>query len=223
VTPDGKCNWGGFYESLPLHLVSNGDTPSVYDRNPGGDKMQFQTNLNDTMKQLKLVKNTTRNYSCRENQVIVMEAMRDVCCFKYCQDVIIFGNQGKNAKGSLEDALPCILHLQKKAMSKIIDILLVKSFHNVKNQSAAGRIWHANFVSKILHTTAFGTAEEPGPYVLPVGFDGELGEINFNDNWAKYIEHSLDEILPLIIIDHPDKLADWTSCMSKLIEIFIFW
>jgi hypothetical protein len=29
VTPDGKCDWGGFYNSLPLHLVSHGDTPSV--------------------------------------------------------------------------------------------------------------------------------------------------------------------------------------------------
>jgi hypothetical protein len=46
-----------------------------------------------------------------------------------------------------------------------------------------------------------------------------VGEIKFNDKWAKYIEHSLDEILPLTITDQPDKLADWTSCMSKLSEI----
>jgi hypothetical protein len=56
VKPDGKCDWGGFYDSLPLDLVSHGDTPSVYDRYPGGEKMQFRTNLNDTMKQFKLVK-----------------------------------------------------------------------------------------------------------------------------------------------------------------------
>jgi hypothetical protein len=148
VTPDGKCDWGGFYDSLPLHLVSHGDTPSVYDRNPGGNKMRFQTNLNDTMKQLKLVKYTTKKYSPDEKQAIVLEAMCDFCRFKYCQDVINFGNQGKNAMGSLED-LPCILHLHKRVMEKIIDILLVKSFHHVKNQSAAGRICRVNFVSKL--------------------------------------------------------------------------
>jgi hypothetical protein len=80
-----------------------------------------------------------------------------------------------------------------------------QSFHRVKNQSAAGRICHANFVS----------AEEPWPYVLPVGSDGELGEIKFNDKWANDIEHSLDEILPLIITDQPDKLAYWPpACQS---------
>jgi hypothetical protein len=42
VTPDGKCDWGGFYDSLSLHLVSHGDTPSVYDHNPGGDKCDFE-------------------------------------------------------------------------------------------------------------------------------------------------------------------------------------
>jgi hypothetical protein len=97
----------------------------------------------------------------------VEEAMLAVCLFKYCQDVINFGNEGKNAMGSLEDALPCILHLHKrgmeKSMEKIIEILLVKSFQHVKNQSAAGRICHAKFESKNLNTTAFGTAEEPGP------------------------------------------------------------
>jgi hypothetical protein len=33
----------------------------------------------------------------------------------------------------------------------------------------------------------------------------------------------LDEILPLIITDQPDKLADWTSCMSKLSDFFDFF
>jgi hypothetical protein len=42
-------------------------------------------------------------------------------------------------------------------------------------------------VSKVLNTTAFGTAEEPGPYAIPVGSDRELGEINFNDKCAKDI------------------------------------
>jgi hypothetical protein len=220
VTPDGKCEWGGFYDLLPLHLVSHGDTTSVYDRNPGGNKIRFRTNLNDTMNQLKLVKYTTKKYSPDEKQAIVVEAMRDVCRFKYCQDVINLGNQGKNTMGYLEDALPFILHLHKIVMEKIIEILLVKPFHHVKKQSAAGRIWHANFVSKVLNTTAFGTAEEPGTYVLPVGSDGEMGEIKLNDKWAKYIEHFLDEILSLIITDQPDKLADWTSCVSKLSEMF---
>jgi hypothetical protein len=186
----------------------------------GGDKMQSQTILNDTMNQLKLVKYTTKKYSPDEKQATVVKAMCDVCRFKYCQDVINFGNQGKNAMGSFEDALPCILHLQKRVMEKIIEILLVKSFHHVKNESEVGRTCHANFVSKVLNTTAFGTAEEPGPYVLPVGSDGELGEIKFNDRWANDIENSLDEILPLIITDQPDKLADWTSWMSKLSEFF---
>jgi hypothetical protein len=149
--------------------------------------------------------------------------MRDVCRLKYCQDPINFGNQGKHAMGSLEDALPCILHLHKIVMEKIIEILLVKYFHQVKNQSAAGIICHANFVSKVLNTTAFGTAEEPGPYVLPVGSDGELGEIKFNDKWAKDIENYLVDILPLFITDQPDKLADWTSCMSKLSDFLEFW
>jgi hypothetical protein len=120
VTPDRKCDWGGFYDSLPLHLGSRDDTPSMYDRNPAGDKMRFRTNLNDTMKQLKLVKYTTKKYSPDEKQAIMVEAMRDVCRFKYCQDVINFGNQGKNAMGSLEDALPCILHLHKRVMKKTL-------------------------------------------------------------------------------------------------------
>jgi hypothetical protein len=33
----------------------------------------------------------------------------------------------------------------------------------------------------------------------------------------------LVDILPLFITDQPDKLADWTSCMSKLSDFLEFW
>jgi hypothetical protein len=121
--------------------------------------MQFRTNLNDTMKQLILVKYTRKKYCPDEKQAIVVEAMRDICRFKYCQDVINFRNQSNNSMGSLEDTLPCILHLHKRVMGKIIEILLDESFQHVKNQSAASKICYANFVSKVLNTTACGTAE----------------------------------------------------------------
>jgi hypothetical protein len=87
------------------------------------------------MKQLKLVKYTTKKYSPDEKQAIMVEAMRYGYGSKYCQAVINFGNQGKHAMGSLEDALPRILHLHKRFMEKIIEILLVKSFHQVNRGS----------------------------------------------------------------------------------------
>jgi hypothetical protein len=57
-------------------------------------------------------------------------------------------------------------------------------------------------------------------FFISPGFAFARSRVRLPTKWAKDIEYSLDEILPLIITDHPDKLAYWTSCMSKLSEMF---
>jgi hypothetical protein len=42
-------------------------------------------------------------------------------------------------------------------------------------------------MSKFLNIIAFGTPEDPGPYVVPHDGDGKLGDIKFNDGWAKIL------------------------------------
>jgi hypothetical protein len=83
--------------------------------------------------------------------------------------------------GSLEDAIPCILHLHKCVIKNLIEMLMCQSLNEADNQLKDGRIAHCRKMSKFLNTIAFGSPEDPGPYVVPHDKDGKLGDIKFKN------------------------------------------
>jgi hypothetical protein len=218
VTKAGVLQWDQFYESLPFCLVSHDNKPSVYDRDPN-TTVRYDAQLKRTLLQLGLLP-ASRLKDIPAKKQMAVTAMKTICKFSWCSDVINFKNLGSNAMGSLEDSIPCVLHLHKRVVEKIIEILFIHSINNNGNDTDSGRLRHAKKLEFWVNTIAFGNEEEPGSYVLPMNKDGNVGDIKFNDAWAKKIEKSLAELLPKMLANNPESIHTWYSCMSKLSSIF---
>jgi hypothetical protein len=114
--------------------------------------------------------------------------MKTICKFYWCSDVINFKNLGSNAMGSLEDSIPCVLHLHKRVAKKIIENLFINSINKNGNDTYSGRLRHAKKLEFWVNTIAFGNEEESGSYVLPMNKDGTVVNIKFNDASGKKLK-----------------------------------
>jgi hypothetical protein len=112
----GVLQWDQFYESLPFCLVSHDNKPSVYDRDPN-TAVWYDAQLKRTLLQLGLLQASHLRDIPAKKQMAVT-AMKAICKFSWCSDVINFKNLGSNTMGSLEDYIPCVLHLHKRLVEK---------------------------------------------------------------------------------------------------------
>jgi hypothetical protein len=55
---------------------------------------------------------------------MAFNAMKAICKFSWCSEVINFKNSGSNAMGSLVDYIPCVLRLHKIVVEKKLRLLL---------------------------------------------------------------------------------------------------
>jgi hypothetical protein len=90
------------------------------------------------------------------------------------------------------NAVPCVLHLHKRVMEKILSLIFTRSLGEHENTTAAGLL-HAQKMSKWLNKKAFGTVDDPGTYFSVPMDDNtdELGEVKFNDGYAKVVQKVL--------------------------------
>jgi hypothetical protein len=128
-----------------------------------------------------------------------------------------------HAMASLENALPCILHLHNKRIEeKVMHMLYIISiFEASKNNTAA----HCTYVipnvlkMKPILTKAFGTVLEPGHHKFPINGKGEVTEVKFNDAWAQQIEVALLVLIPMVIKETKNDPDEWISCLTELGDI----
>jgi hypothetical protein len=111
-------------------------------------------------------------------------------------DVSSFKHSVSTAMVKIDNDVPCILHLRKRLMEKILSLIMLKSLvEQEKNKPA--RLRHAEKMSKILNENAFGCANDPGTYSVPMDENtGELREAKFNDGHAKDVDKVFSSILP---------------------------
>jgi hypothetical protein len=63
-------------------------------------------------------------------------------------------------------------------------------------------------MSKILNENAFGCANDPGTYSLLMDENkGELGEVKFNDGYAKDVEKVISSIFPKLLTKAESKCS----------------
>jgi hypothetical protein len=215
MTKAGVLQWDQFYESLPFCLVSHDNKSSVYDRDPN-TTVPYDAQLKRTLLQLGLLPaSRLKDIPTKTNG---RHRYESDCKFSWCSDGINFKNLGSNAMGSLEDYIPYVLHLHKRVVEKIIEIIFIHSINNNGYDTGSGRLIHAKKLEFLVNAIVFESEEEPGSYVLPMNKDGTVGGIKFNDTWAKKIEKSLAELLPKMF--NPESLHTWLPCLSKLSSIF---
>jgi hypothetical protein len=87
-----------------------------------------------------------------------------------------------------------------------------------KNNSA--KLRHGEKMSKILNENAFGCANDPSTYIVPMDEKTwELGEGKFNDVYAKDAEKVPSSILPKLLTKPESKCAQWKICFDGTSEI----
>jgi hypothetical protein len=116
ATKAGLLQWDTFYESFPFCLVSPNNKPSVYDRDPN-TTVWYDAQLKRTLLQLGILP-ASRLKDIPAKKQMAVTGMKVSCKFSWCSDAINFKNLGSNAMGSLEDYIPCVLHLQKRVIEK---------------------------------------------------------------------------------------------------------
>jgi hypothetical protein len=216
----GILYWEAFYADCSLHLVGEGEMPSICETGEDIDEVQYLVYVQETMCHLDILHLTGPNANIDVKAEVTKEALQTVCRFMYYQIVLDLTKKGTNATGSLEYAILCILHLHKRVIENVIEMLMRQSLNEADNQSKDGRIALCRKVSKHLNTLAFIIPEDPGPYVVPHDKDGKSGDIKFNDGWAENIELKFPELLSKLLVKRTSKKQKWSDCLTSLTSIF---
>jgi hypothetical protein len=83
--------------------------------------------------------------------------------------------------------VPCILHLHKRVIDKMLSMILL-------------RLRHGEKMSRMINEHVLGLHDDPGTYSVPMdGKSGELWEVKFNDGYAKLVELKLSALLPKLL------------------------
>jgi hypothetical protein len=125
-----------------------------------------------------------------------MMALTDVARFKYSVST---------AMTRVENDVPCIFHLRKRLMEKILSLIMVKSLcEQEKNKST--RLRHGEKMSKMINENVLGCANDTGTYSAPME---DLGEVKFNDGYAMGVEKFLSSILLKFLTKPESKCSQW--------------
>jgi exonuclease III len=81
-----------------------------------------------------------------ERKEKVALALHYVCRFQYYHGVIVFQKSVEDAMVRVENGVPCILHLHKRIVEKVMHMLYVISIYEASNDNIAARIWHAKSI-----------------------------------------------------------------------------
>jgi hypothetical protein len=147
VHDDGSLDWEAFYADCSLHLMGVGEMPSICDTGEDDDEVQYLVNVQETMCHLDILHLTGPNANIDVKEEVTKKALQAVCLFVYRQRVLYFSKKGIHAMGSLEDTITCILHLHKRVIERVIDMLMFQSLNEADNQSNDGWIAHCRKMS----------------------------------------------------------------------------
>jgi hypothetical protein len=113
-----------------------------------------------------------------------------------------FNDSVTAAMMKIENTVPCMLHLHKRIIEKILSLVSL----GVQESNKAARLRHTELMVKWLNEKAFGEPDDPGTYSVPMDEKtGELGEVKFNDNYAQRVEETLADILPKFLTNASSK------------------
>jgi hypothetical protein len=144
-----------------------------------------------------------------------------LACISRCKDLLAYKSSVLQAMVLAEHQVPCILHLHKRVMEKIMSMIYSISLDEVLKTNKNARKRQVGNISGIINVSAFGRPGDPGTYKVPFGpKTGKVGEVKFDDSRAKYLEPFLPTILSLIITKEPLQ-RKWIEATSKISSIIL--
>jgi hypothetical protein len=213
----GKNQWEMLYDKCSIHLVADGAAMTI--DNPS--RLPFVNYQQGILKTLNTL-GVGQKYA-KADFLDQVEGARQflslVCEMKYWTDVARFKRSVADAMIRIENAVPCVLHLHKRVMEKILSLIFTRSLGE-QEKTKAVRLVHAEKMSKWLNEKAFGTVDDPGTYSVPMDDKtGELGEVKFNDGYAKDVENVLSELITKFLTKPESKCSKWVLAFDGISEI----
>jgi hypothetical protein len=145
-------------------------------------------------------------------KTLVSRLLRCVCRFKLIDDCLTFEAPVSKAIVKVENKIPCMLHLHKKVIEKLITIFFCVSLDEVSTINKAARKYQCNKIAQYINSLAYSTADDPGNYKL--NYDtksGKIAEVKFDDSHAKQLELHLQKNILKIITGVANK-SGWLEC-----------
>jgi hypothetical protein len=190
----GKSQWEMLYDKCSIHIVD--DCTAMKIDNPSRFPfVNYQQGIMNTLHTLGVGQKYAQA-EFRDQVEGARQFLSLVCGMKYWTDVASSWQYVADAMIRIENAVPCVLHLHKRVMKKIISLIFSRSLGEQEKKKSA-RLLHALKMSKWLNEKAFVTVDDPRTYCVPMDDNtGELGEIKFNYGYAKDVEKVLSELIP---------------------------
>jgi hypothetical protein len=212
-----ECPWATLYSMSPLHLVPVGVAPGLHVHMV--DTRRYNKLINDTLILFDLlnsdgVTTVPKHVNLIEKYSFILSRLK-----KY-HDVLSYEARTAASKSKPIDAIPCVLHMHKRMLEKLVSMLFKEALHEAGPSKKAIRFRKAQDIAKQVNTIAFISVEKPGRYKAP--FDkvkGVLLEISFNDEWAQKIDVEFAKLIRIIFTTAKARQEIWLDVASNLSKI----
>jgi hypothetical protein len=209
--------WEHLYNEMPLHLVAVGISPGLYD--PMDDARRYNRLVNDCLARLDMA--TTHGILLpNERKELVGKMLFFICRLKHCHNAVKFENCLNVSKSRVEDAVPCILHMHKRIIEKVMTLIFIIALDEASSTNKSTRAKKVADMEHHINTIAFGTEDKPGRYCIPYDKQkSEILDVSFNDEWAQRLEKKFEVLIPLMLKKPSSRSDSWLVLTGDLVHI----
>jgi hypothetical protein len=210
-------NFEALYAACKLHLINVGRQVGIDDDvlDKGLDLDEYDQCTSETLDMLGVLEHYNNDTFDLEKK-FVRKLFVYIQRFKYITDCLAFEESAATAHVKVENCVPCILHLHKRIIEKLITMVFCVSLDDISTINKTAIKCQAKKISEYINTMAYGTPEDPGKYQVP--FDSKtrkIAEVKFDYSRAKLLELQLPKIVQVILMNTPNK-TEWIWCQEQL-------
>jgi hypothetical protein len=115
--------------------------------------------------------------------------------YAHFHDAFIFRESVWCSFSKVETQIPCVLHLHKRVVEKVLTLLFTHSLDELTSEGHTKRITHIETLQSYVNTLTLSNERKPGHWKCPIDNGDGVGGCSFTDMQAKYIEEKLGPII----------------------------
>ena len=188
--------------------ISNIDFEPITDE----DKRLFSQKLNQNLALLGLSRRGNRREILRQH----LEALERKSKLEHALDNFHI----EQSMIIIEQAIPCILHMENRVGEKILKMLLIEG----ANERDSDNVAFKEMIKKVnrdVNTKILGTQRRKSNWSVTLASDGTVGDQAMTNNNTRKIINGFEKLLPLCVSD-PVRRDQWLECIElwrELVEI----
>jgi hypothetical protein len=146
----------------------------------------------------------------------IIRALRIIRKYAHYHDAFTFGESVKGSYSKVENQVPCVLHLHKRVIGKVLTLLFTRSLDELAIMEKTKRITHIERLQSYVNIIALGSDTKPGHWKCPIKNGDEVGDYSFTDMQAKDIEERFGEIIEKALTLDKSHKDDWHEVTKKM-------